>query len=143
MSDPSKPWTLKTIALMAIVRVPKNIQWWWCPPEPLTIFNCLFKTIDIFNGLLKIIKQIQWSLKNRWNFHWSLQKTKIVGGPGISLCEIYLQKSDRPQKYKDLNSGWNHMYSVLIVIVANKKFPKLPFGGYQKKSWQFTSNFWD
>ena len=34
---------------MAMVREPKNIQWWWSPQKPLEICNGLFKTIEIYN----------------------------------------------------------------------------------------------
>ena len=34
---------------MAMVRQPKNIQWWWYPQKPLEICNVLFKTIEIYN----------------------------------------------------------------------------------------------
>ena len=34
---------------MAMVRPPKNIQWWWSPQKPLEICNGLFKTIEIYN----------------------------------------------------------------------------------------------
>ena len=35
--------------LIAMVRQPKNIQWWWSPQKPLEICNGLFKTIEIYN----------------------------------------------------------------------------------------------
>ena len=41
--------------LMAMVRPPKNIQWWWSPQKPLKICNGLFKTIEIYNGFLKTL----------------------------------------------------------------------------------------
>ena len=53
----------KTIekTLMAMVRQPKNIQWWWSSQKPLKISNGLFKTIEIFNGLLKLLNLTMFS----------------------------------------------------------------------------------
>ena len=48
---------------LSMVSIPKNIQWWWCPPKPLKIFNGLFKTIEIFNGLFKIIRNVNCLIK--------------------------------------------------------------------------------
>ena len=55
----ARPKTIEK-PLIAMVRPPKNIQWWWSPPKPLKISN----------GLLKTIENFQWSLKNHWNVQW-------------------------------------------------------------------------
>ena len=50
--------------LMAMVRQPKNIQWWWSPQKPLKIYNGLFKTIETYNGFLKNIELVNGPLKS-------------------------------------------------------------------------------
>ena len=63
---------------LAMVRVPKNIQWWWCSPKPLKIFNGLFKTIKIFNGLFKIIRFVNCLFKIIEIFNVLYKKLKLL-----------------------------------------------------------------
>ena len=56
--------------LIAMVRPPKNIQWWWSPQKPLKIYNGLFKTIEIYNGFLKTIKLVNGALKSTGTRKW-------------------------------------------------------------------------
>ena len=87
---------------LAMVRVPKNIQWWWCSPKPLKIFNGLFKTIKIFNGLFKIIRFVNCLFKIIEIFNVLYKKTKIVDklDPYWSL----FQSSQAPKRIKSSDS---------------------------------------
>ena len=111
---------------MAMVRQPKNIQWWWSPQKPLEICNGLFKTIEIYNYC----------------------KNKCWETFSLLYCVIFTLWNDvRSQYIWSISNGfygsWFTWYAKNLCFVVNL-FLKHFLGsmGHPNHCWPLPSKFW-
>ena len=91
-------WKTIEKPLMAMVRPPKNIQWWWSPQKPLKICNGLFKTIENYNGFLKTIELVNGSLKL-----YSLKRMELsCGSLWFGHCTWLSHEKKEPSRVSSL-----------------------------------------
>ena len=111
---------------MAMVRPPKNIQWWWSPQKPLKIYNGLFKTIEFYNGFLKKNGRRRKTTQAPVLWKWSLVNiflAKInVGRHFLSGVEFYTEMMQGVYRFWSISYGlWIFIYVFCSKLVFWRK----------------------
>ena len=134
--------------LMAMVRPPKNIQWWWSPQKPLEICNGLFKTIEIYNYckskcwetfslLYCVIFTLKWCKESIYMVHikWTLWiLIYVVCKKYVFCCKLILKALFR------FNGTSKPSLTIALKILKTIEKPLIPMVGPSKNIQWWWSN---